>query len=72
VTSYDALSKGERAAAAITDPPYNVRIDGHVSGKLRTATERLLRRPDLTEDLTEELTNEPVRQGLRDWARTPT
>jgi DNA modification methylase len=36
VTSYDTLSNGERAAAAITDPPYNVRIDGHVSGNGRT------------------------------------
>jgi DNA modification methylase len=36
VTSYDALSNGEKAAAAITDPPYNVRIDGHVSGNGRT------------------------------------
>src|SRR6202158_1630142 len=35
-TSYDALSSGERAAAAITDPPYNVKIDGHVSGNGRT------------------------------------
>jgi DNA modification methylase len=35
-TSYDALSNGEKAAAAITDAPYNVRIDGHVSGKGRT------------------------------------
>ena len=35
-TSYDALSNGERAAAAITDAPYNVRIDGHVSGNGRT------------------------------------
>jgi DNA modification methylase len=36
VTSYDALSNGEKATAAITDPPYNVRIDGHVSGNGRT------------------------------------
>jgi DNA modification methylase len=36
VTSYNALSNGEKAAAAITDPPYNVRIDGHVSGNGRT------------------------------------
>jgi DNA modification methylase len=35
-TSYDALSNGEKAAACITDVPYNVRIDGHVSGKGRT------------------------------------
>jgi ParB-like nuclease domain/DNA methylase len=35
--SYDALSNGERAAAAITDPPYNVKIDGHVSGKGKTS-----------------------------------
>jgi DNA modification methylase len=35
-TSYDALSNGEKAAAAITDAPYNVRIDGHVSGNGRT------------------------------------
>jgi DNA modification methylase len=36
-TSYDALSNGEWAAAAITDPPYNVKIGGHVSGKGRTS-----------------------------------
>jgi DNA modification methylase len=36
-TSYHALSNGERAAAAITDPPYNVKIDGHVSGKGKTS-----------------------------------
>jgi len=35
VTSYDALSTGEKAAAAIIDAPYNVRIDGHVSGNGR-------------------------------------
>jgi len=35
-TSYDTLSNGEKAAASITDVPYNVRIDGHVSGKGRT------------------------------------
>jgi DNA modification methylase len=35
-TSYNALSNGEKAAAAITDPPYNVKIDGHVSGNGRT------------------------------------
>ena len=34
-TSYDALSNGEKAAAAITDMPYNLRIDGHVSGNGR-------------------------------------
>jgi DNA modification methylase len=34
-TSYAALSNGEKAAAAITDAPYNVRIDGHVSGSGR-------------------------------------
>jgi DNA modification methylase len=35
-TSYDALSNGEKAAAAITDVPYNVRINGHATGKGRT------------------------------------
>jgi DNA modification methylase len=35
-TSYAALSNGEKAAAAITDPPYNCKIDGHVSGNGRT------------------------------------
>jgi hypothetical protein len=30
------LYNDEKAAAAITDAPYNVRIDGHVSGKGRT------------------------------------
>src|SRR5258705_10620282 len=35
-TNYDALSNGEKAAAAITDAPYNLKIDGHVSGNGRT------------------------------------
>src|SRR5258707_4521658 len=35
-TSYETLSTGEKATAAITDVPYNVRIDGHVSGNGRT------------------------------------
>lgn len=31
-TSYEALLAGERAAMIVCDPPYNVPIDGHVSG----------------------------------------
>jgi hypothetical protein len=31
--SYEALMGLEKAAAVFTDPPYNVRIDGHVGGK---------------------------------------
>jgi DNA modification methylase len=30
--SYLALMAGKRAAMAFTDPPYNVRVDGHISG----------------------------------------
>lgn len=30
--TYDRLLDGEKAAMAFTDPPYNVPIDGHVSG----------------------------------------
>lgn len=30
--AYDRLLEGERAQMVITDPPYNVKIDGHVSG----------------------------------------
>jgi hypothetical protein len=30
--SYEALLKGERARLVFTDPPYNVRIQGHVGG----------------------------------------
>jgi DNA modification methylase len=30
--AYKALMRGELAAMVITDPPYNVRIEGHVSG----------------------------------------
>jgi DNA modification methylase len=33
--SYDALLESERAAAVFTDPPYNVRINGHATGKGR-------------------------------------
>jgi DNA modification methylase len=32
---YPALLENQKAAVAITDPPYNVKIDGHVSGKGR-------------------------------------
>lgn len=31
-TSYEALMNGERARMVFTDPPYNVPINGHVSG----------------------------------------
>lgn len=31
--SYEALLEGERVRLVITDPPYNVRIAGHVGGK---------------------------------------
>jgi ParB-like chromosome segregation protein Spo0J len=30
--AYEALLQGERATTVITDPPFNVRIDGHASG----------------------------------------
>jgi DNA modification methylase len=32
-SSFDTLMINDRAAAVITDPPYNVAIDGHVGGK---------------------------------------
>ena len=35
-STYAALMGDERAAMVFTDPPYNVPIDGHVSGKGRT------------------------------------
>jgi hypothetical protein len=35
--AYDVLLEGDKAAAAFTDPPYNVRINGHASGKGKTA-----------------------------------
>src|ERR1700680_2305507 len=34
--AYDAILAGEKAAAVFTDPPYNVKIKGHVSGKGKT------------------------------------
>ena len=33
--AYGALLAGEKAAAVFSDPPYNVRIEGHVGGKSR-------------------------------------
>lgn len=30
--AYERLMQGERAATVVTDPPFNVRIDGHASG----------------------------------------
>jgi DNA modification methylase len=35
-TAYDILMENKRAAAVITDMPYNVPINGHVSGKGKT------------------------------------
>jgi DNA modification methylase len=32
ITAYDTLMEAEKAAAVFTDPPYNVKIHGHVSG----------------------------------------
>lgn len=34
-TDYDILLAGSQANAVFTDPPYNVKIDGHVAGKGR-------------------------------------
>lgn len=34
--SYERLMRGERARMAVLDPPYNVRIQGHVGGRGRT------------------------------------
>jgi hypothetical protein len=31
--AYEALLAGEKASAVFADPPYNVRVNGHVSGK---------------------------------------
>ena len=33
LAAYNAVLAGEKAAAAFTDPPYNVKINGHASGK---------------------------------------
>jgi DNA modification methylase len=35
LVSYEALMQGSRADVVFTDPPYNLPIDGHVSGKGR-------------------------------------
>jgi len=49
--AYDALLAGEKAAAVFTDPPYNVRVKGHVSGKgARKHREFLMAAGELTED----------------------
>ncbi|MBV8400492.1 MAG: site-specific DNA-methyltransferase [Acetobacteraceae bacterium] len=34
--TYERLMEGEQAAVVFTDPPYNVKVDGHVSGLGRT------------------------------------
>jgi DNA modification methylase len=49
--AYDALLAGEEAAAAFTDPPYNVRVNGHVSSKgARKHREFPMAAGELTED----------------------
>jgi DNA modification methylase len=40
--SHEALLAGEKAAAAFTDPPYNVKITGHASGKGKIAHREFL------------------------------
>jgi DNA modification methylase len=37
LVAYNTVSAGEKAAAAFTDPPYNVKINGHASGKGKIA-----------------------------------
>jgi DNA modification methylase len=49
--AYGALLAGEKAAAVFTDPPYNVRVKGHVSGKgARQHREFPMAAGELTED----------------------
>jgi hypothetical protein len=49
--AYGALLAGEKAAAVFTDPPYNVRVEGHVSGKgARKHREFPMAAGELTED----------------------
>jgi DNA modification methylase len=36
INTYESLLENEKAAAAFTDPPYNVAIDGHATGNGRT------------------------------------
>jgi DNA modification methylase len=49
--AYGALLAGEKAGAVFTDPPYNVRVKGHVSGKgARQHREFPMAAGELTED----------------------
>jgi DNA modification methylase len=49
--TYGALLAGEKAAAVFTDPPYNVRVKGHVSGKGATRHREFpMAAGELTED----------------------
>jgi DNA modification methylase len=49
--TYEALLGGEKAAAVFTDPPYNVPVRGHVSGKgARKHREFPMAAGELTED----------------------
>jgi DNA modification methylase len=49
--AYGTLFAGEKAAAAFADPPYNVRVKGHVSGKgARKHREFPMAAGELTED----------------------
>jgi hypothetical protein len=44
--AYGALLGGDKAAAVFTDPPYNVRVKGHVSGKGATKHREFLWLPE--------------------------
>jgi DNA modification methylase len=59
--SYAALLKDEKAAAAFTDPPYNVKIGGHVSGKGRITHREF---PMAVGEMTEEEFTDFLNRGL--------
>ena len=49
--AYGVLLTGDKAAAVFTDPPYNVRVNGHVSGKgVKKHREFPMAAGELTED----------------------
>jgi hypothetical protein len=69
LAAYNAVCAGEKAAAAFTDPPYNVKINGHASGKGRIAHREF---PMAAGELTKAAFTNFLQQALARCARPAT
>jgi len=82
-SSYTALMAGRQATLIVTDPPYNVRIDGHARGRGRCHREFAMASGEMSGRAFEHFLGQVVEQMIRhstdgsihflfmDWRHTP-